>query len=65
MKILLNKYTPTLAKLNYLADQDAIVIAPLDTQKKYEKYLMKGNRLPKIIYLEDYTLSENLLMWIV
>ena len=33
MKILLNKYTPTLAKLNYLADQDAIVIAPLDTQK--------------------------------
>lgn len=58
MKILLNKYTPTLAKLNYLADQDAIVIAPLDTQKKYEKYLMKGNRLPKIIYLEDYTLPK-------
>ncbi|HFU3977012.1 TPA: carboxylate--amine ligase [Streptococcus suis] len=58
MKILLNKYTPTTSKLEYISDNDVIVIAPLVMKKKYEKYINKGKKLPQIIYLDDYTLPN-------
>ncbi|CAM3119629.1 hypothetical protein STFE110948_02970 [Streptobacillus felis] len=55
MIILLHQFSPYSINLEYTANDNIVVIAPVFQKIKYENY---KKSLPKIIFLEDYTLVE-------
>lgn len=58
MKVILNKYPAVAFRLNYIYDEQFIIIAPSSKAKKFEKSLKDGEHVAKIIFLEDYTLPN-------
>lgn len=61
MHIVLFRYSARVVQLDYLAHKDVLVIAPENQRKKYESYLKEGHPLPRILFLEDFVLSEIIL----
>lgn len=55
MQIILNKYPSVLFRLDYIYDEQYIIIAPSKKAKKFEDALKSGERVAQIVFLNDYT----------
>ncbi|MGT2783993.1 hypothetical protein [Streptococcus merionis] len=58
MKIFLNKYSTRIFRLDYIYDEDFIILAPKERENKYEKSIKEGLKKAKVLFLEDYTLPN-------
>ncbi|WP_373660634.1 acetyl-CoA carboxylase biotin carboxylase subunit family protein [Streptococcus sp. E24BD] len=58
MHIVLFRYSARVAKLDYLYGKDVIIISPENQKQKYDDYSNEGHQLPKVIFLEDFTLPN-------
>jgi len=59
MKIILNRYSARIFRLDYIYDNDNfIILAPKERENKYDESIKRGDREAKVIFLEDYTLPN-------
>lgn len=59
MKIILNRYSARIFRLDFIYDNDNfIILAPKERENKYDESIKRGDREAKVIFLEDYTLPN-------
>lgn len=58
MHIILNRYSPRIVRLSHLFDRNVLVLVPKKIKEKYDLVMSQGEKLPSIIFIEDYTLPN-------